>query len=210
MKIISPNNEGIKEAVKKILEGEIIFIPTDTVYGIAADPYNDKAIKKIFSIKKKSLNNSLVLLCSNYKMAKKYAIFNKIADNLKKNFWPGPLTLILKKKSNLKISKKWVSKNNSIGLRIPDHSIPKKIINKCNFPIFCTSANISGKKSCRNVNDIVKNFKNKKITIINGGKTKFGIDSTIIDVTKDKINILRKGSINKKKIKKLGLLDYEN
>jgi L-threonylcarbamoyladenylate synthase len=143
-------------------------------------------------------------------MAKKYAIFNKTADNLKKNFWPGPLTLILKKKSNLKISKKWVSKNNSIGLRIPDHSIPKKIINKCNFPIFCTSANISGKKSCRNVNDIVKNFKNKKITIINGGKTKFGIDSTIIDVTKDKINILRKGYINKKKIKKLGLLDYEN
>ena len=210
MKIINPNTEGIKEAVKKILEGEIIFIPTDTVYGIAANPYNDKAIKKIFSIKKKSLNNSLVLLCSNYKMAKKYAIFNKIADNLKKNFWPGPLTLILKKKSNLKISKKWVSKNNSIGVRIPDHSIPKKIINKCNFPIFCTSANISGKKSCRNVNDIVKNFKNKKITIINGGKTKFGIDSTIIDVTKDKINILRKGYINKKKIKKLSLLDYEN
>jgi len=210
MKIINPNTEGIKEAVKKILEGGIIFIPTDTVYGIAANPYNDKAIKKIFSIKKKSLNNSLVLLCSNYKMAKKYAIFNKIADNLKKNFWPGPLTLILKKKSNLKISKKWVSKNNSIGLRIPDHSIPKKIINKCNFPIFCTSANISGKKSCRNVNDIVKNFKNKKITIINGGKTKFGIDSTIIDVTKDKINILRKGYINKKKIKKLGLLDYDN
>ena len=210
MKIINPNTEGIKEAVKKILEGGIIFIPTDTVYGIAANPYNDKAIKKIFSIKKKSLNNSLVLLCSNYKMAKKYAIFNKIADNLKKNFWPGPLTLILKKKSNLKISKKWVSKNNSIGVRIPDHSIPKKIINKCNFPIFCTSANISGKKSCRNVNDIVKNFKNKKITIINGGKTKFGVDSTIIDVTKDKINILRKGYINKKKIKKLGLLDYEN
>ena len=210
MKIINPNTEGIKEAVKKILEGGIIFIPTDTVYGIAANPYNDKAIKKIFSIKKKSLNNSLVLLCSNYKMAKKYAIFNKIADNLKKNFWPGPLTLILKKKSSLKISKKWVSKNNSIGVRIPDHSIPKKIINKCNFPIFCTSANISGKKSCRNVNDIVKNFKNKKITIINGGKTKFGIDSTIIDVTKDKINILRKGYINKKKIKKLGLLDYEN
>ena len=165
MKIINPNTEGIKEAVKKILEGGIIFIPTDTVYGIAANPYNDKAIKKIFSIKKKSLNNSLVLLCSNYKMAKKYAIFNKTADNLKKNFWPGPLTLILKKKSNLKISKKWVSKNNSIGLRIPDHSIPKKIINKCNFPIFCTSANISGKKSCRNVNDIVKNFKNKKTNI---------------------------------------------
>ena len=203
MKIISPNNEGIKEAVKKILEGEIIFIPTDTVYGIAASPYNNKAIKKIFSIKKRSMNNSLVLLCSNYKMAKKYAIFNKIANNLKKKFWPGPLTLILKKKSGLKISKKWLSKNNSIGIRIPDHNVTIKIIEKCNFPIFCTSANISSKKSCRNIKDIVKNFKNKKITVINDGKTKFGLDSTIIDVTKNKINILRNGYINKKKLKNL-------
>ena len=203
MKIISPNKKGIKEAVKKILEGEIIFIPTDTVYGIAASPYNNKAIKKIFSIKKRSMSNSLVLLCSNYKMAKKYAIFNKIANNLKKKFWPGPLTLILKKKPGLKISKKWLSKNNSIGIRIPDHNVPIKIIEKCNFPIFCTSANISSKKSCRDIKDIVKNFKNKKITIINDGKTKFGLDSTIIDVTKNKINILRNGYINKKKLKNL-------
>tara|TARA_B100001179_G_C18515386_1_gene370419 strand:- start:244 stop:861 length:618 start_codon:yes stop_codon:yes gene_type:complete len=203
MKIINPNTEGIKEAVKKILKGEIIFIPTDTVYGIAASPYNNKAIKKIFSIKKRSMSNSLVLLCSNYKMAKKYAIFNKIANNLKKKFWPGPLTLILKKKSGLKISKKWLSKNNSIGIRIPDHNVPIKIIEKCNFPIFCTSANISSKKSCRDIKDIVKNFKNKKITIINDGKTKFGLDSTIIDVTKNKINILRNGYINKKKLKNL-------
>ena len=203
MKIINPNNKGIKEAVKKILEGEIIFIPTDTVYGIAASPYNNKAIKKIFSIKKRSVNNSLVFLCSNYKMAKKYAFFNKIANNLKKKFWPGPLTLILKKKSGLKISKKWLPKNNSIGIRIPDHNVPRKIIDKCNFPIFCTSANISSKKSCRDIKDIVKNFKNKKITIINDGKTKFGLDSTIIDVTKNKINILRNGYINKKKLKNL-------
>ena len=126
MKIITPNTQGIKEAVNKILEGEIVFIPTDTVYGIAASPYNNKAIKKIFSIKKRSANNSLILLCSNYKMAKKYAIFNKTANNLKKKFWPGPLTLILKKKSSLKISKKWISKNNSIGIRIPDHIVPKK------------------------------------------------------------------------------------
>ena len=203
MKIINSNTKGINRAVKKLLNGEIIFIPTDTVYGIAANPYNDKAIKKIFLIKKRAFSNSLVLLCSTYKMAKKYAIFNKIADNLKKKFWPGPLTLILKKKKNLKISKKWIPKNNSIGIRIPDHNITKKIINKCNFPIFCTSANISGKKSCKNIKDIVKNFKNKKITIINDGKTSLGVDSTIIDVTKNKINILRKGYINKKKLKTL-------
>ena len=98
MEIINSNNLGIKMAAKKILNGEIIFIPTDTVYGIAADPYNNKAIKRIFKIKKRKLNNYLVLLCSNYKMAKKYAIFNKIAENIRKKFWPGPLTMILKKK----------------------------------------------------------------------------------------------------------------
>ena len=200
MEIINSNTKGINQAVKKILGGEIVFIPTDTVYGIAASPYNDKAIKKIFSLKKRSYKNSLVLLCSNYKMARKYAIFNKTADNLRKKFWPGPLTLILKKKSTLKISRKWISKNNSIGIRIPDHSVPKKIINKCNFPIFCTSANISGKKSCKDIKDVLRNFKNKKITIINGGTPKFGLNSTIIDVTKNKINILRKGYLNKKKL----------
>ena len=200
MEIINSNTKGINQAVKKLLDGEIVFIPTDTVYGIAASPYNDKAIKKIFSLKKRSYKNSLVLLCSNYKMAKKYAIFNKTADNLKKKFWPGPLTLILKKKSTVKISRKWISKNNSIGIRIPDHSVPKKIINKCNFPIFCTSANISGKKSCKDIKDVLRNFKNKKITIINDDTTKFGLDSTIIDVTKNKINILRKGNLNKRKL----------
>ena len=200
MEIINSNTKGINQAVKKLLDGEIVFIPTDTVYGIAASPYNDKAIKKIFSLKKRSYKNSLVLLCSNYKMARKYAIFNKTADNLKKKFWPCPLTLILKKKSTLKISRKWISKNNSIGIRIPDHSVPKKIINKCNFPIFCTSANISGKKSCKDIKDVLRNFKNKKITIINDDTTKFGLDSTIIDVTKNKINILRKGNLNKRKL----------
>ena len=199
MEIVNPNKKGIDLAIKKILSGEIVFIPTDTVYGIAASPYDKKAIKKIFLIKKRPIKNSLILLCSDIIMAKKYAIFNKLANNLAKIFWPGPLTLILKRKSNLKISNKWLSKN-SIGLRIPNNNVVKKIINGCNFPIFCTSANKSGKKSAKNIKDIVKNFKNEKITIINSGKTKLGVDSTIIDVTKNKINILRKGYIDKKKL----------
>ena len=200
MEILNSDKEGIKKAAKIITSGEIIFIPTDTVYGIAANPYNNKAIKKLFSIKKRSINNSLILLCSNYKMAKKYAFFNKIAEKLKKKFWPGPLTLILKRKPNSRISNKWLPKNNSVGIRIPNHDVVKKIINKCRFPIFCTSANISGKKSCKNMDDIINSFKNKKITIVNGGKVKFGLASTIIDVTENKINILRKGYINKKEL----------
>ena len=136
-------------------------------------------------------------------MAKKYAIFNKIANNLIKKFWPGPLTLILKKPTNSKISKKWLSKNNSIGIRIPGHDVPKKIINQCKFPIFCTSANISGKKNCRDIKDVVKNFKNEKITIIDGGKAKFRKESTIIDVTENKIKILRKGYLKKKEFSQI-------
>lgn len=200
MKVIKPNNTGIKEAVNQIINGEIIFVPTDTVYGIAANPYKDNAIKKIFLIKKRTKSSSLVLLCSNNKMAKKYGVFNKLAIKLINIFWPGPLTLILKRKPNLKISKFCLANNNSIGIRVPDHKVLKKIINKCNFPIFCTSANISGKKSQTSIKGIIKNFKNKEITIINDGKTKFAKDSTIIDVTENQINILREGCINKKRI----------
>tara|TARA_Y100000590_G_scaffold81262_1_gene90285 strand:- start:5839 stop:6453 length:615 start_codon:yes stop_codon:yes gene_type:complete len=201
MKIINSDNRGIKEAVKEILRGKIIFVPTDTVYGIAVNPFNDKAVKKLFLFKKRSFNNSLILLCSNYKMAKKYALFNRLANNLKKKFWPGPLTLILKKKKTVKISKAWISNNDSIGIRVPNNLIIKKIINKCNFPIFCTSANISGQKSYKNIKDIIKKFRNKKVSIVDGGKTKIGSDSTIIDVTENKINILRKGCINKEELK---------
>ena len=110
MKIIKPNNEGIEKAAKKILNGEIIFIPTDTVYGIAANPYMNKSIKSLYNIKKRSKNNSLILLCSNFKMAEKYAVFNKIAYKLKRKFWPGPLTLILKKKIISKFLKNGLQK----------------------------------------------------------------------------------------------------
>ena len=200
MKIIKPNIKGIEKAAKEIINGEIVFIPTDTVYGIAASPYKEDAVNKIFSIKKRPVSSSLVLLCLDYKMAKKYAIFNKLAIKLINVFWPGPLTLILKKKPALKISKLYSSTDNSIGVRVPAHDIQKQIIKKCNFPIFCTSANISGKKSQTTVKGIKENFKNKKITIINGGATKLEKDSTVIDVTKNTINILREGCINKKKL----------
>ena len=77
MQVIEPNIKGIKKAVKKITNGEVVFIPTDTVYGIAANPFKEKAVKKIFLIKKRPISSSLILLCSNLKMAKKYAFFNR-------------------------------------------------------------------------------------------------------------------------------------
>ena len=98
MQVIEPNIKGIKKAVKKITNGEVVFIPTDTVYGIAANPFKEKAVKKIFLIKKRPISSSLILLCSNLKMAKKYAFFNKLSIKLINMFWPGPLTLILKRK----------------------------------------------------------------------------------------------------------------
>tara|TARA_B100000029_G_scaffold40169_1_gene37459 strand:- start:481 stop:1098 length:618 start_codon:yes stop_codon:yes gene_type:complete len=203
MKIIKPNTNGINKTVKEILNGKIVFVPTDTVYGIAANPFNNNAVKKIYLLKKRSLKNSLILLCSNLKMAKKYAIFNKIAIKLTKLFWPGPLTLILKKKSNLKISKKWISKNNSIGVRIPNNEILLKIIKKCKIPIFCTSANISGEKNINSIKNIKKKFKNNNLILIEDDKIIFKKESTIIDVTNNNINILRKGILKKKELSKI-------
>ena len=136
-------------------------------------------------------------------MAKNYATFNKIAIKLTKFFWPGPLTLILKKKSNLKISKKWVSKNNSIGIRVPNHNVLLKIIKKCKIPIFCTSANISGEKNLNSIKNIKKKFKNKNLILIEDYKVNFKKESTIIDVTNNNMNILRKGILKKKELNKI-------
>ena len=109
----------------------------------------------------------------------------------------------LTKKTQKKLAIHPINKDASLVKLSYKDPVPKKIIDKCNFPIFCTSANISGKKSCNDIKDVIKNFKNKKITIIKGGKTKFKKESAIIDVTENKIKILRKGYLNKKKFSQL-------
>ena len=121
--------------------GELVIFPTETVFGLGADATNDEAVKSIFKVKKRPRSNPIICHFKSIKQIEKYFILNKFEKKLGSKFWPGPLTIILKKKKNSKISK--LVSNNSIlvGCRIPGNKLAKKLITLFDLPIAAPSAN---------------------------------------------------------------------
>lgn len=198
------NKEEVKSSIKMLKEGKILVVPTDTVYGICSDATNEKAVEKIFRIKNRDKNNPLNILVSSVDMAKKYTKnFNKIAETLANKFWPGALTMVFEK--NDLIPKIVTANKETIGVRIPDNEVTLNIINELNLPIACPSANISGRPSGTVVEDIKSDFKDNVDIYIDCGPSKIGIESTIVKINENSVEILRQGKITKEEIKALGI-----
>ncbi len=184
-------------AASALKNGEVIVIPTETVYGIAADARNKSAVELIYKIKKRDSSKPLQLMVSNIDSAKRYLEFDKRSKKIAKKFLPGPLTMILEKKPSSILAENLNSADNTLGLRIPDHSILFALLSMINFPIAATSANISGSKDPVNITQAVKNLKGKDINYaLDGGECKISTPSTVADFTSsDKIKIVRPGEI---------------
>ena len=198
------NKEEVKSSIKMLKEGKILVVPTDTVYGICSDATNEKAVEKIFRIKNRDKNNPLNILVSSVDMAKKYTKnFNKIAETLANKFWPGALTMVFEK--NDLIPKIVTANKETIGVRIPDNEVTLNIINELSLPIACPSANISGRPSGTVVEDIKSDFKDNVDIYIDCGPSKIGIESTIVKINENSVEILRQGKITKEEIKALGI-----
>jgi len=191
------NKKDITKAIQNLQKGEVIVYPTDTLYALGADIYNIKAVKKIFKIKKRPYSLPLPIAVSNIEMIKEIAKVDANSKKIIKNFLPGPLTLVLIKKKH--ISKLITSGKNTIAIRIPDNEIALDLISKYG-PLTATSANVHGKKTPYIINKINMQFKQEKLkTYLDVGKLN-GKPSTIIDLTKNKIKILRKGPITENEI----------
>ena len=198
------NKEEVKSSIKILKKGKILVVPTDTVYGICSDATNEKAVEKIFIIKNRDKNNPLNILVSSIDMAKKYTKnFNKIAETLANKFWPGALTMVLEK--NDLIPKIVTANKETIGVRIPDNEVTLNIINELNLPIACPSANISGRPSGTIIEDIKSDFKDNVDIYIDCGPSKIGIESTIVKINENSVEILRQGKIAKEEINALGI-----
>ena len=198
------NKEEVKSSIKMLKEGKILVVPTDTVYGICSDATNEKAVEKIFRIKNRDKNNPLNILVSSVDMAKKYTKnFNKIAETLANKFWPGALTMVFEK--NDLIPKIVTANKETIGVRIPDNEVTLNIINELNLPIACPSANISGRPSGTIIEDIKSDFKDNVDIYIDCGPSKIGIESTIVKINENSVEILRQGKITKEEINALGI-----
>ena len=194
--------EKITKAVNFLKKGKLVAFPTETVYGLGADAENGKAISNLYNKKNRPLFNPLICHFENIETVKKQVIFSKNAKILAENFWPGPLTIILKKRKNSSIHPLVSSGLKTIACRVPSNKIALSILKQFKGILAAPSANKSSKLSPTQKNHVIKNF-GKDIFVIDGGSTTFGIESTVIDLSNNKPIILRAGAIDKKIIKQL-------
>ena len=193
------NHSNIKKAKFFLNKKECIGIPTETVYGLAANAYSDIATSKIFKLKKRPKKNPLIVHYHSLKKLKKDCILNDNFYKLYKNFSPGPLTYVLKLKNKNKISKNVTNKKKTIAVRFPKHPLTRKLLKNLKYPLAAPSANISTKISPISKQDVIDEFGKKIKFVLNGGESKIGLESTIINLTK-KPQILRLGGIERNKI----------
>lgn len=202
-------NNIIREACHHLYNSEVIAIPTETVYGLAADSTNDKAIASIYSIKNRPTFNPLIVHTANLSKALEYGHFSEDALKLAESFWkPGssqhrPLTLIVNLPKNSKISKLSTTGLPTVGIRVPNHEITRELLETYPYPLSAPSANLSTQISATNVDIIQKTLGNKVPLIINGGPCQIGIESTIIDTSVTPFIILRYGGTTLEEISKI-------
>ena len=196
------NLSNIKKSKYYLDKNECIGIPTETVYGLAANAYSSEATSKIFKLKKRPKKNPLIVHYYNLEMLKKDCIINSNFLKLFKNFCPGPITFVLKLKKNSKISKNVTNNKKTLAVRFPNHSITRKLLKKLKYPLAAPSANISSRISPVAKEDVIDEFGKKIKFVLNGGSSKVGLESTIINLV-NKIEILRLGGIEISKINKI-------
>ena len=184
------NPAHLAEAAKALSDGGLVIIPTETVYGIAADALDKKAIERLAKIKERHKDKPFsFLIDTKYKIEEFARGIPVSAYKLIDKFWPGPLTIVLKSKDT-----------GTVGLRMPDDEIALKIIELAKVPVVCPSANISGKPAPINFDQAIKDLDGLVDLAIDAGSTKLGLESTVVDLTVDPPKIIREGAIKKEEI----------
>ncbi|MDA8844281.1 L-threonylcarbamoyladenylate synthase [Candidatus Pelagibacter bacterium] len=195
------NQSNIKKAKKYLDKNYCIGVPTETVYGLAANAYKNSAVKKIYNLKKRPKNNPLIVHYHDIDSLKKDCLINDSFIKLYKKFSPGPITYVLQLKKNSKISKYVTNNKKSLAVRFPKHTIFKNLLKQLDYPLAAPSANITTKVSSVKAKDVKEEFGNKIKYILDGGTCAIGIESTIVNLT-DRPAILRLGGLDISKIQK--------
>jgi len=196
------NQSNIKKAKKYLDNNHCIAVPTETVYGLAANAYSSIAVKKIFSLKKRPLNNPLIVHYYNIDRLKEDCDINENLEKLYKKFSPGPITYVLKLNKKSKISKYVTNNKKSVAVRFPKHKLFRNLLKNLDYPVAAPSANISTRLSSVKPSDVIEEFGTKIKYVLDGGKSKIGVESTILNLL-EKPSLLRYGGLDTKKIEKV-------
>ena len=191
-----PEQNLVNYAAERIRQGQVLGMPTDTFYGLAADPVNLRAVERIYEIKSRSRHKPLSLLVESVDQATELSrnlppIFHELAEK----YWPGPLTMIVKASSRIPL--KVTANTGNVALRVPSAKIPVAIIREIGFPITATSANVLGAAECTTAECVRDQMGDRISIIVNGGPTQRDTPTTIIDLSGDPTQwqIIREGAI---------------
>jgi len=198
MLILKVDQQAILRAARVISEGGIVVYPTDTVYGVGCDPFNENAVRRIIDIKQRK-KAPLPVLGSSKEDLQRIARFNTTADRLASKFWPGPLTLVLEKKTLLPDAVTFGLP--TVGVRIPNCEVAIRLIEASGGLLVGTSANLSGSGSCTNAGDATDQIGEAVDIILDGGETILKKESSIVRLDDDGIQFLRWGAISESEIR---------
>jgi L-threonylcarbamoyladenylate synthase len=184
---------AVARAVDLLRAGEVVALPTETVYGLAANALDGNAVARIFEIKGRPTHNPIIVHVAGVEMARRcVADWPDVADKLAKAFWPGPLTMVLRRARQ--IPEIVTAGGETVGVRWPSHPFIQEVIRKCDFPLAAPSANLSNQLSPTNAEHVAKQLKIP--LIVDGGQAQVGIESTVIDLTANPPRVLRPGMIH--------------
>lgn len=202
------DTKSVSEAAELLNAGELVAIPTETVYGLAANALDEKAVRKIFKAKGRPQDNPLIVHIASMKMLPPLVRrIPEIAMRLAERFWAGPLTMIFPKSD--KIPSVTSGGLDTVAVRMPESAAARDIIKKCGFPLAAPSANLSGKPSPTTAQHVFEDMNGKIPLIIDGGECSVGVESTVICFKGDKIHILRPGGVTTEMLSVFGEVEVD-
>ena len=197
-----PDIEKVRAAAKIIREGGLVAFPTETVYGLGADALNSTAVLALFEAKKRPLDNPPIVHVENvsdvYRLAKQVS---PKAERLMKEFWPGPLTLVFKRSET--VPEVTVAGLDTIAIRMPQHKVALALIRESNRPIAAPSANLAGRPSPTSAKHVFDDLNGRIDAILDGGPTRIGVESTVLDLSVDPPQVLRPGGTTLETLRKV-------
>jgi L-threonylcarbamoyladenylate synthase len=196
---LAHSEQSISLCREVIRAGGVIAYPTDTVYGLGADPKNIRAVRKLFSIKGRQADQPILLLIADASEVRDWASeVNPAAERLMKKFWPGPLTLVFKAKPD--VMAELTGGTGTIGLRVPGNALTRQLLASLGTALTGTSANISGRPSPCTAQEASEVIGGMVDLVLDGGRTEGGNPSTVVDVSTDRPKVIREGAIPSREI----------
>ncbi|TAH36506.1 MAG: threonylcarbamoyl-AMP synthase [Alphaproteobacteria bacterium] len=194
--ILPPIPPNIALCAETLRQGDLVGIPTETVYGLAGNALDERAVARIFAAKTRPSFNPLIVHVVNLAAAKRYAEFGPEAEKIASIFWPGPLTLVLPAKKNSGIARLATANLPTIAIRVPAHPIAQQLLQYSGLPLAAPSANQSGHISPTKAQHVIESLDGKLPYVLNGGDCRVGLESTIVDLSESKPTILRLGGLD--------------